>query len=536
MPPENVSLILDRRAFLGAGLAMSAAALVGAEVQAAPPATELALQEATVDGLQAGLAAGRWTAVDLVRGYLARIQALDQAGPKLNSVIELNPEALTLARALDGERKAGKVRGPLHGLPVLIKDNIDTADAMKTTAGSLALSSAPVPREDAFIVKKLREAGAVILGKTNLSEWANLRSTHSSSGWSGRGGQTRNPYALDRSPSGSSSGSGAAAAASLCAVAIGTETDGSVVSPANVNGLVGLKPTVGLVSRSGIIPISHTQDTAGPMTRTVRDAAILLGVLAGSDPKDAATREADVQREADYTRFLVKDGIKGARLGVVKNLLGVHAHVDAVIKPALEVLKAQGATLVEVELKSTSYDDAEFEVLLYEFKADLNAYLAGRGGAVKDLAGLMAFNEAHRAEEMPFFDQELLQQAQARGPLTEAAYVKALETCAQARRDITDLLGRHQLQALVGPTGGPAWLIDHVNGDSSSMSFSTPAAVAGCPHISVPAGFAFGLPLGLSFVGGPWQEGRLLTFAYGYEQATLGRKPPSFAAGASAPR
>ena len=342
------------------------------------------------------------------------------------------------------------MRGPLHGIPVLIKDNIDTADAMKTTAGSLALADAPVPKEDAFIVKRLREAGALILGKTNLSEWANLRSTRSSSGWSGRGGQTRNPYALDRSPSGSSSGSGAAVAASLCAVAVGTETDGSVVSPANANGLVGLKPTVGLVSRSGIIPISHTQDTAGPMTRTVRDAAILLGVLAGSDPKDAATREADARREADYTRFLVKDGLQGVRLGVVKNLFGVHAHVDAVIRPALEVLKARGATLVEVELKSASYEDAEFEVLLYEFKADLNAYLAGRGGPVKDLAGLMAFNEAHREEEMPFFGQELLQQAQAKGPLTDPAYLKALETCAQARRDITGLLEKH---AIAGPGG-----------------------------------------------------------------------------------
>jgi len=378
-------------------------------------------------------------------------------------------------------------------------------------------------------VKRLREAGALILGKTNLSEWANLRSTHSSSGWSGRGGQTRNPYALDRSPSGSSSGSGAAVAASLCAVAVGTETDGSVVSPANANGLVGLKPTVGLVSRSGIIPIAHTQDTAGPMTRTVRDAAILLGVLAGSDPKDAATREADARREADYTRFLVKDGLKDVRLGLVKNLVGTHAHVDAVILPAVEVLKALGATLVEVELKSTSYDDAEFEVLLYEFKTDLNAYLAGRGGPVRDLAGLMAFNERHHGEEMPFFGQELLQQAQAKGALSDAAYVKALETCAQARRDITGLLEKHQLQALVGPTGGPAWLIDHVNGDSSGPSFSSPAAVAGCPHITVPAGLVFGLPVGLSFVGSPWQEGGLLKLAYAFEQATLSRRVPQFA-------
>jgi len=526
--PREIEPILDRRTFLGAGLATGAAALLGGAPKAAPTARGLVLEEATVDGLQAGLSAERWTSLELVRRYQARIQALDQAGPKLNSVIELNPEAMAIARALDAERKAGKVRGPLHGIPVLIKDNIDTADRMKTTAGSLALADAPAPKEDAFIVKQLREAGAVLLGKTNLSEWANLRSTRSSSGWSGRGGQTRNPYALDRSPSGSSSGSGAAVAASLCAVAVGTETDGSVVSPANASGLVGLKPTVGLLSRSGIIPISHTQDTAGPLARTVRDAAILLSAMAGSDPKDAATREADARRDKDYTRFLAKDRLKGARLGVVKNLLGVHAQVDAVLLPALEVLKAQGATLVEVELKSTAYDDAELEVLLYEFKADLNTYFAGRGGAVKDLAGLMAYNEAHRAEELPFFGQELLQQAQTKGPLTEPAYLKALETCAQARRDITGLLEQRQLQALLGPTGGPAWLIDHLNGDSSSLSFSTPAAVAGYPHITVPAGVAFGLPVGLSFVAGPWQEGRLLGLAYAYEQASRARKAPRF--------
>jgi amidase len=535
MAPEDLLPILDRRAFLGAGLATGLAALLGGDLKAATGTKGPALQEATVDGLQAGLAEGRWTSADLVRGYRARIRALDQGGPRLNSVIELNPEALAIARGLDAERKAGKLRGPLHGIPVLLKDNIETTDAMKTTAGSLALADAPAPRQDAGIVKRLRAAGAVILGKTNLSEWANLRSTRSSSGWSGRGGQTRNPYALDRSPSGSSSGSGAAVAASLCAVAVGTETDGSVVSPANANGLVGLKPTVGLASRAGIIPISHSQDTAGPMARTVRDAAILLGVLAGSDPRDAATREADARKEADYTRFLAKDGLRGARLGLVKNLLGVHASMDAAIQPALEVLKAQGATLVEVELKSSGYEDAEFEVLLYEFKADLNAYLAGRGGTVRDLAGLMAFDEAHRREEMAFFGQELLQQAQAKGTLTDPAYLKALETCAQARRDITELLEKHQLEALVGPTGGPAWLIDHVNGDSSGPSFSTPAAVAGCPHITVPAGSVFGLPVGLSFVGGPWQEGRLLKLAYAFEQASRVRQAPRFLATAAVP-
>jgi amidase len=536
MQPPDAFPCLDRRSFLGLGLTTGVALLAGTDLRAAAPAQRLVLPEATVDGLQAGMVQGRWTSVELVRGYLARIQALDRKGPGLNSVIELNPEAVAIARAMDAERKAGQVRGPLHGIPVLIKDNIDTADGMQTTAGSLALAGAPRPREDAFIVKKLRAAGAVILGKTNLSEWANLRSTHSSSGWSGRGGQTGNPYALDRSPSGSSSGSGAAVAASLCAVAVGTETDGSVVSPANANGLVGLKPTVGLLSRSGIIPISHTQDTAGPMARTVRDAALLLGALAGPDPRDAATRAAEGKWETDYTRFLVKAGLQGARLGVVKNQSGPTAQVDAVIRAALEVLKDQGATLVEVELKSTGYEDAELDVLLYEFKADLNAYLAGRGGPVKELVGLMAFNETHCQEEMPFFGQELLQQAQAKGPLSEAAYGKALETCAQARQDILALLQKHELQALVGPTGGPAWLIDHVNGDSSGPSFSTPAAVAGCPHITVPAGFVFGLPIGLSFVGGPWQEGTLLGLAYAFEQATSARRMPRFAAHANAPR
>jgi len=534
MSEPNDSTALGRRAFLGASLATGAAALAGADLQAARGGRRLVLEEASVDALQAGLATGRWTSAELVRQYQARIRALDQGGPHLRAVLELNPEAPASAAALDAERKAGKVRGPLHGIPVLLKDNLDTADRMRTTAGSLALADAPPPKEDAFVVRQLRAAGAVILGKTNLSEWANLRSTRSSSGWSGRGGQTRNPYALDRSPSGSSSGSGVAVAASLCAVAVGTETDGSVVSPANANGLVGLKPTVGLLSRSGIIPISHTQDTAGPLARTVRDAALLLGAMTGADARDPATAAAPAPQ--DYTRFLVRDGLRGARLGVVKNLLGVHAHVDGVILPALEVLKAQGATLVDVELRSAAYDDAELEVLLFEFKAGLNAYLGGRGGAVRDLAGLLAFNEARKAEEMPFFGQELLAQADAKGPLTDPAYRKALETCGQARRDIQGLLDQHGLQGLVGPTGAPAWLTDHVNGDSSSLSFSTPAAVAGCPHLTVPAGFAFGLPVGLSFVGAPWQEGLLLKLGYAFEQATPARRAPRYPASCPATR
>lgn len=522
---------LDRRTFLQAALAAGAAATVAPDLRAAPAAKGLVLEEATLDQLQAGMVEGHWTSEQLVEKYLARIASLDTSGPRLNAVLELNPDALALARALDAERKAGTVRGPLHGIPVLIKDNIETADRMKTTAGSLALVDAPAPTQDAFVALRLRQAGAVILGKTNLSEWANFRSTHSSSGWSGRGGQTRNPYALDRTPSGSSSGSGVAASTSLCALAVGTETDGSIVSPSSMCGLVGIKPTVGLVSRGGIIPISHTQDTAGPMARTVRDAAILLGALTGVDPRDPATAQA--KAETDYTRFLHIDGLKGARLGVVKNLLGQDPHVDAVIRPALDLLKARGATLVEVELTPAAYGDAEFQVLLYEFKADLDAYLAARGGTVKDLATLMAFDEARKDAEMPFFGQELLQQAQAKGPLTDPAYQKALGTCAQARQDIVGLLATHQLQALVGPTSGAPWLIDHVNGDGSGLSFSTPAAVAGCPHITVPAGFTFGLPIGLSFVAGPWQEAQLLPLAYAFEQYSMARRPPRFRASAS---
>jgi amidase len=519
---------LDRRTFLQAALAAGTVAALGPELKAAPPAVSgPVIEEATLDHLQAGLAEGRWTSEQLVAAYVARINTLDTAGPKLGAVLELNPDAPALAQALDAERKSGKVRGPLHGIPVLIKDNLDTADRMRTTAGSLALADAPVPKQDAYAVWRLRMAGAIILGKTNLSEWANFRSSHSSSGWSGRGGQTRNPYALDRSPSGSSSGSAAAVAASLCAAAVGTETDGSITSPSSVCGLVGIKPTVGLVSRAGIIPISHTQDTAGPMARTVRDAALLLGAMAGADPRDPATAQG--KAESDYTQFLHITGLKGARLGVVKNLLGQQPHVDAVIQSALDLLKARGATLVEVELKTAAYDAAEQDVLLYEFRADLDAYLAARGGSVRDLAGLIAYDQAHRDVEMPFFGQDLFLQAQAKGPLTDPAYAKALAACAQARQDITGLLAQHQLQALVGPTGGTPWLIDHVNGDSiSGPSFTSPAAVGGCPHITVPAGQAFGLPVGLSFVAGPWQEPQLLSLAYAFEQYRNARRPPRF--------
>jgi len=529
MPHDDVFLTLDRRAFLGAGLATGAVALMGGEMKGPRAARELALEEATVEGLQAGLAAGHWTSADLVRRYQARIKALDQAGPRLNSVIELNPDALTIAKALDAERKAGKVRGALHGIPVLIKDNIDTADRMKTTAGSLALAEAPAPKADAFVVARLREAGAVILGKTNLSEWANFRSTRSTSGWSGRGGQTRNPFALDRNPSGSSSGSAAAVSASLCAVAVGTETDGSIVSPAGSCGVVGLKPTVGLVGRSGIIPIAHSQDTAGPMTRTVRDAAILLSALAGEDPRDPATRGA---RGQDYVRLLDPDGLRGARIGVARAFFGRHPGVDRVMARALETLKAAGAVLVDpVDLPTAvAYRDAEFEVLLCEFKADLNAYLAARGGEVKDLAGLIAWNEAHADREMPHFGQELLIQAQAKGPLTDEAYLKALEKGQRLSREGLDrVLDTHRLDAIVAPTRGPAGLTDWVHGgDPGSAGCSAPPAVSGYPHLTVPAGFVYGLPVGLSFLGRAWSEGTLLRLGFAFEKAGGARRAPGF--------
>lgn len=521
---------LDRRGFLGASLATTALATLGTRVaQGTPPsASAFALEEATLDQLQVEMAEGRLSARELTSKYLARIGALDSKGPALHSVLEVNPDALALAEELDAERKKQGPRGPLHGIPILLKDNLDTADRMKTTAGSLALVDAPPPARDAFVVQKLREAGALLLGKTNLSEWANFRSSRSSSGWSGRGGQTHNPYALDRNPSGSSSGSAVAVSANLCAAAIGTETDGSIVSPANACGIVGLKPTVGLLSRSGIIPISRTQDTAGPMTRTVRDAAILLTVLAGVDPRDRATEEARREGSLDYTRALDPMGLQGARLGVIKNLLGSHAHMDRVFQAALERLKSGGATLVELELKSSAYDEAELEVLLFEFKAGLNTYLATRGGAVKDLAELIAFNEKWRSKELPLFGQELFLQAQAKGPLTDDVYLKALELCRQARRDIDSLMGKHRLDALVAPTGSPAGLTDPINGDPVSLSCSSFAAVADTPHLTVPAGFVFGLPVGLSFFGRAWSEATLLKLGYAFEQMSKARKAPRF--------
>jgi len=487
---------------------------------------------------------GQDTARTLVDKYLARIQAVDRGGPALRSVLEINPDATAIADALDAERKAGRVRGPLHGVPILIKDNIATHDRMLTTAGSLALAGAPAPK-DAFIVERLRAAGAVILGKTNLSEWANFRSTHSTSGWSGRGGQTKNPYALDRNPSGSSSGSGAAIAASLAAIAVGTETDGSIVSPSNVNSLVGIKPTLGLVSRTGIVPIAHSQDTAGPMARTVADAALLLGAMSGSDPADAATRPADTRRARDYSASLVRDGLRGARIGVVRNrLFGYSAAADALADAAIADLKREGAIIVDPAPIPTlgKFDDSELDVLLYEFKADLNTYLASLGGTTpRSLADLIGFNDAHKDEELRYFGQELMLTAERKGPLTDATYRAALARnhLLSRAQGIDATMTKYRLDALLAPTGGPAWITDLVNGDGGTAAApgpSTVTSVAGYPHITVPMGFVRGLPVGLSFFGRAWSEPMLIKLAYAYEQATKHRRPPAFAASAELAR
>jgi len=517
----------SRRSFLKYG----AGAVAGSVVvrRAGLAAQHAELEETTVAQLQESMRRGARTARSICAAYLGRIAELD---PKLRSVLETNPEALAIADRLDAERKAGTLRGPLHGIPVLIKDNIATADRMMTTAGSLALAGMTAPR-DAAIVARLRAAGAVIIGKTNLSEWANFRSTHSVSGWSGRGGQCRNPYAIDRNPCGSSSGTGAAIAANLAAVGVGTETDGSIVCPSGANSLVGLKPTIGLISRAGIIPIAHTQDTAGPMCRTVTDAAILLGALAGTDSSDAATAAAPASIP-DYTKALDPNGLKGARIGVARAAFG-SPEGDRIVSAALDVLKAQGAVLVDpVEIPHMKdYGDQEFTVLLYEFKADLNTYLTGLGPAskMKTLADLIAFNDAHKDTEMPYFGQEIFTQAQEKGPLTDDAYVEALAHCRRlSRADGVDVaFAKEKLDAIVAPTGGPAWLIDLVNGDCSGAGGnSSIAAVAGYPTITVPAGYSFGLPVGMSFIGKPWTEATLIKLAYAYEQAAKPRKPPRF--------
>jgi len=506
-----------------------------------PPAQPSAfpLEEATAAQLQDWMTSGRFTARQIADLYLRRIEQIDRRGPELRSVIEINPDAGAIADAMDAERRARGPRGPLHGIPVLIKDNVDTADKMMTTAGSLALQGPPAPK-DAFIVERLRAAGVVILGKTNLSEWANFRSTHSASGWSARGGQVKNPYALDRNPCGSSSGTGAAIAANLAAIGVGTETDGSIVCPSGANGLVGIKPTVGLVSRTGIIPISHSQDTAGPMARTVADAAVLLAAMMGSDPHDTVSKAADEHARWAYTRALDASALKGARIGVArKQYFGYSAAADRLVEQAIADMKAQGAIVVDPADIPTAakLDGCEMEVLLYEFKADLNAYLKARPSApVHSLTELIAFNEREKAREMPYFGQELFVSAEKKGPLTAAGYRTALTRCrGLARAQGIDLvLSQHRLDAIVAPTGSPAWTTDLVNGDHFTGASSTPAAVAGYPSITVPAGQAYGLPVGLSFIGAAWSEPKLIALAYAYEQATHHRKPPAFPG--SAPR
>ena len=497
------------------------------------------LEEATIADLQSGMSSGKYTARALVEQYLTRIDSLDHKGPALNHIVELNPDALAIADQLDTERKSGKTRGPLHGIPVLIKDNIDTADRMHTSAGSLALAN-HIAARDSWVAERLRAAGAIILGKTSLSEWANFRSTHSTSGWCGRVGQGKNPYALDRNTSGSSSGSGGGCAASYSTVAIGSETDGSVTSPSAANALVGIKPTLGLIGRSGIVPISHSQDTAGPMTRTVRDAAILLGALTGIDSRDVATNGSRGRSHSDYTSFLDENGLRGARIGVVRErFMGYSPKTDALVATALDLMKSHGATIVDPANIATAgkFDDAEFEVLLYEFKADLNAYLQGTGPnvPVKSLADVIAFNSRNASQEMPYFGQELMEMAQKKGPLTDPKYKAALTKAKRlsGTQGIDAVMAAHKLDALVAPTQGPVWLIDLVNGDAGGItSFTGPAAVAGYPHITVPMGLVQGLPVGISFVGGAWSEPVLLKLAYAFEQATKARRKPEFRASA----
>jgi amidase len=537
------SLIMQRRNFLKtgslAGLTLTTLVTASCSQPSADKKTaengetadDFELNETTIADLQKKMQSGSHTSRAITELYLKRIDAIDKGGPKLNSIIELNKSALDMADAMDKERKAGKIRGPLHGIPVLIKDNIDTGDNMHTTAGSLALAD-HFAKQDAFIAHKLRAAGAVILGKTNLSEWANFRSSRSTSGWSSRGLQTKNPYVLDRNPSGSSAGTGSAIAANLCAIGIGTETDGSIVSPSSVNGLVGIKPTVGLLSRTGIIPISKTQDTAGPMARTVRDAAILLGALAGTDPKDSYTLNSKIEK--DYTKFLDAGGLKGKRIGVEK-LDKPNAGMQKLLQDAIAVLKKQGAEIVEVELgkQLKKIGNAEYTVLLYEFKDGLNQYLSTANAKVKTLEDVIAFNKAYENKAMPFFKQETLELAQSKGNLNSKEYLDALKkTTVISRAAIDKILKDNKLDAIAGPTNGFAVCIDLINGDyDNGFSFSSPAAMSGYPHITVPMGSWHDLPMGFSFFGAAWSEGELIKMAYAYEQASKKRIAPKFKEG-----
>lgn len=539
---------MDRRRFLGTGAAAGAGFALGTGA-CAPSDTSsggsngrsnteipsFELDEVTVSELQASMASGERSARSITELYLGRIEALDGQGPELRSIIEVNPDALRIADELDAERAAGNVRGPLHGIPVAIKDNLDTHDGMTTTAGSLALEGS-IPPQDSFLAAKLREAGAIILAKANMSEWAYFRGYRATSGWSARGGQCRNPYALNRNPCGSSSGSGVAVSANLVPLTIGTETGGSIMCPSSINGVVGIKPTVGLWSRSGVIPISHSQDSAGPMARTVRDAALLLGPLTGVDPRDEATNASAGNSHTDYTQFLDPDGLRGARIGVARSFPFQEPRVYDLFEDALAAMRDAGAILVDpTNLDASAWNDPLSLVLLeYEFKHDLNAYLAALGpdAPVRSLEEVIAFNEANADLEMPYFGQERLYDSQARGPLTDPAYLEAKRTVQRATREdgIDRLIREHDLDAIVAPTRDIAWVTDHIAGDRlDGGSSAGPAAIAGYPDISVPMGFVSGLPVGISFFGGAWTEPTLLRIAYAFEQATNHRQAPTFA-------
>ena len=538
--------MIDRRRFLGTSALGGVGLVLGptacgpagsddATAERAQSVEPFELDEATVDQLQQSMESGEHTARSITELYLGRIEAMDRRGPELRSMIETNPEALAIADRLDEERRTSGPRGPLHGIPVAIKDNIDTHDQMTTTAGSLALEGS-IPLQDSFIAQKLREAGAIILAKANLSEWAYFRGERATSGWSARGGQCRMPYALDRNPCGSSSGSGVAASSSLCALTIGTETGGSIMCPSSINGVVGIKPTVGLWSRAGIIPISHSQDTAGPMTRTVRDAAILLGPLTGTDSRDVATSASAGSAHTDYTQFLDPAGLRGARIGVARSFTGFDPRVLDLFEDAVEAMRGEGAVIVDpANLDAAAWNDPLSLVLLeYEFKADLNAYLAtlGPDAPVKSLADIIEFNEQNRELEMPYFGQERMHASQARGPLTDAEYLNAVRTIQRATREdgIDRLMNQHNLDAIVAPTRDLAWPTDHIKGDRlDGGSSAGPAAIAGYPDITVPMGFVSGLPAGVSFFGRAWSEPTLLRVAYAFEQATNHRRAPTFA-------
>lgn len=503
------------------------------EIPEEPDLNEFALLEMTIPQMQQKMDSGLLTSEQIVQLYLDRIKVIDEEGPQLNSVIEVNPDALEIAKTLDEEREQGNIRGPMHGIPVMIKDNINTADKMMTTAGAAALHG-NYAAEDAFLVQQLRASGAVLIGKTNLSEWANFRSTRSSSGWSSRGGQTRNPYILDRNPCGSSAGSGAAVSANLCAVTVGTETNGSIVCPSTANGIVGIKPTVGLVSRSGVIPISFSQDIAGPMGRTVTDAAIFLGALVGVDENDSKSVSSENNFEADYTKFLDADGLKGKKIGIWRSRFGFHEQVDAALEKALAAMEAEGAELIDLDEIIDNMDQLwgpSGLILEYEFKDGVNKYLenATPTTGVKSLADVIAYNKANEAQAMPFFKMEILESSEARGDLTEKEYLEAVKLVqSRARNGINNTMDKHDLDAIVAPTGGPAWCIDVINGDNFGGGSSSPAAWAGYPNISVPAGYVHGLPVGLSFFGKAWSEGELIRLAYAFEQATKARRAPEF--------